>query len=134
MSDVMPGQILLDSLLEDKLAALEEKYPKPRLRQQVKIDEGWFDDWHYTEIEEPTEADVYYTVEYCNGNFYMFTYKAWANGWYKWDSWFKKWKEDPEGPVMWVRIPSRYRQKDVALADMVCTPIIIKGGNDGTKK
>lgn len=113
---MMPGQISLEALIQDKTQELEKKYPRPIVRQRDRIDEGWFDDWHYTEIEEPSQADVYYAVELFNDT-YMFTYKAWVNGWYKWDTWTKKWKQDPECPIMWVRIPSKYRQTDKSLRE-----------------
>ena len=105
----------------NKQKELEGKYPIPRLSPQLRRDEGWTDDWHYLEVEKPTENDVYYTIEVYK-DLYMYKYNAYTSGmWFWWDSWFKRWNRfnDDDVILAWVQIPSIYRQKDTSLHEML---------------
>lgn len=115
----MDGQITLEQFLDEKLQHLKKYYPIPRLSPKVRADEGWFDDWHYADIEQPTENDVYYTITLHHGSNYNYTYRAYANGkWFTWNAWNKEWEQVTElhsTLLAWVRIPSKYRQTDKSL-------------------
>ena len=52
-------QITLFDYMNEKKAEYEERYQIPRDYQKA---EGWHDDWHYTDLELPTESKVYYTI------------------------------------------------------------------------
>lgn len=115
----MDGQISLFDYQADKLKALKEKYPIPKLEKRWLDLEGWNDNWHYCEMEEPPETDVYYTISlFKSGNgseTYMYDHKAFHNGaWYHWDSWKKEFRKDYEGfyekTFAWVRLPNAHRK------------------------
>lgn len=110
----MEGQISIDDLIGAKLRVLEEQYPIPRLSRQIREEEGWFDDWHYTQIEEPLEIDAYYAIELF-GDCYIYSYWYWTDRWYKWNSSFFEWREARDEPFAWVKIPIEYRRRDMAL-------------------
>ena len=93
------------------------QYPIPRLPQKYLTEEGWWDDWHYTDEEQPTESNVYFTIRDCNG-YYMYSYfyySADEQKWYEADDWFKKWITPKINPFAWVGIPSKYLQVDKTL-------------------
>jgi hypothetical protein len=71
------GQLSIFDIPERK-AVLDAKYEIPRDYQQ---EEGWLDDWHYTEMELPKEHGIYYCIHHgLNSNIYNYTYMAWAYG------------------------------------------------------
>lgn len=108
------GQISLDDYISEKRKSLEEEYPIPRLSHKIRRDEGWYDDWHYSKIEEPQETDAYYTIKIFGDN-YIYTYCYWGDRWYEWNSSFEKWVEARNKPFAWVKIPSEYRRRDPSL-------------------
>jgi hypothetical protein len=100
-----------------KLQELEAKYQIPRTYQK---EEGWTDDWHYTELEVPEEHGIYYCIQYLyKTDHYNYTYMAWFHG-YWWayagygDKWLivnserRKWLQ----PFAWVRVPDLYYRTD----------------------
>ena len=118
----MDGQMTLMQYIDEteKLKELQEKYPIPRKYQK---EEGWIDDWHYTDLETPKESKVYYCIHLgFNSDFYMYTYMAWAYGhWWAWESYQKKWLFVNDGrrawmrPFAWVEIPDLYLRTDDCL-------------------
>ena len=76
--------------LPDRRKELDEKYDIPRKYQK---EEGWTDDWHYTELELPKENGIYYCIHYgLNSDFYSYTYMAWAYGhWWAYAGYGEKW-------------------------------------------
>jgi len=106
-----------ESKVPDKLAELEAKYQIPRKHQK---EEGWVDDWHYTEIETPKEHGIYYVIHYgYNADFYMYTYAAWFHGyWWKYAGYGDKWlicNDQPRKwmiPFAWVTVPDLYYRTD----------------------
>ena len=112
-------QITLFDYLDEKKAEYEKRYPIPKDYQKS---EGWHDDWHYTDLELPTESKVYYTISLTKDGNYFYTYKAYAYGrWWWWDSYGSKWKavhsprEDWMLPFAWVDIPDLYLRTDSSL-------------------
>lgn len=112
-------QITLFDYMNEKKAEYEERYQIPRSHQK---EEGWHDDWHYTDLELPTESKVYYTISLTKEGHYFYTYKAYAYGrWWWWDSYGSKWKaihsprQDWILPFAWVDIPDLYLQTDSGL-------------------
>lgn len=114
------GQITIDGYLQEKWQALEQKYPIPK-DEKYRSEEGWYDDWHYCEMEKPAEVDVYFGILISDGSeHYYYEYIAWAKDkWWFWDSWFHKWKDMPHfyTPLAWVKIPTLYLQKDAGLKE-----------------
>lgn len=110
----MDGQISLDEYIGAKKKSLADKYPIPRLNHHIRNDEGWYDDWHYTQIEDPCEVDAYYAIKLLKDS-YIYTYYYWANKWFEWNSSFEKWRVARDKPLAWVRIPREYRRRDPAL-------------------
>lgn len=113
-------QMTIDDLMQSKRHEFEQKYPIYRLPKATLREEGWVDDWHYAELENPEEDDVYYgiTLWGSDGNTYNYGYIAWVSnkGWYVWDSWKKTWKKNTLRNVLaWVQIPSLYRREDKGL-------------------
>lgn len=116
------GQVTIAQFLRIKAKEkeLQEKYPIPRTYQK---DEGWQDDWHYTEMELPKVSKVYYCIHKCfKSEHYMYTYMAWAYGhWWAWESYTKKWLFVNDGrrawmkPFAWVEIPDLYLRTDECL-------------------
>ena len=114
------GQMTFDDLLNNKKHELEQKHPIYRLPKETLREEGWVDDWHYAELENPDEDDVYYgiTLWGSDSNTYNYGYIAWVSnkGWYVWDSWKHVWRQNTHRNVLaWVRIPSLYRRVDKGL-------------------
>jgi hypothetical protein len=112
-------QITLFDYLDEKKAEYEKRYPIPRDYQK---EEGWHDDWHYTDLELPTESKVYYTIHLTKEGNYFYTYKAYAYGrWWWWDTYGGEWKaihsprQDWMIPFAWVDIPDLYLRTDSSL-------------------
>lgn len=109
----------VDKSFEERYAELDAKYEIPRKYQK---EEGWTDDWHYTELETPKEHGIYYCIHYgYNADFYMYTYMAWAYGhWWAYAGYGTKWLIIREGtrrdewmrPFAWVTVPDLYYRKD----------------------
>ena len=111
------GQMTINEWMLDK--SIEEKYPIPKPNDRNRALEGWSDDWHYCDIESPSEPDVYYGI-LLFGDCYIYTYIAWAkNKWWQWDSYKMEWKSVAHfnKPLAWTQIPVLYRQKDTSLHD-----------------
>ena len=93
-------------------ADLDKRYDIPRDHQK---EEGWTDDWHYTELENPKESGVYFVIELSKYGNYMYTYQAWAFGhWWWFDSYTKKYHRISDvcfahrKPFAWVTVPNSY--------------------------
>lgn len=114
----MDGQMTIFDYLTDILKELELKYPIPRLDKKWRDEEGWCDDWHYCQIEQPEVDDIYCgIVYYTKEEYYNYTYLLWIGTrqkWYIFDSWWKKWIEPRQGtfPLAWVRVPKFFREND----------------------
>ena len=91
------------------------QYPIPRLPKKYLTEEGWWDDWHYTDEEQPAESNVYFAIQDFHGC-YMYTYMYYSEerGWFGADDWFKTWRKRGD-PFAWVGIPSKYMQVDKTL-------------------
>lgn len=125
----MDGQISIFDYCDSRLQRLKDKYPIPRLSKDILSEEGWIDDWHYCEIEEPDEVGVYFTIsELSNSEYWTYTYRAWAFGkWWHWDFWTHKFRQETfKQPFAWVRIPSKYLRVDKSLKDMLGLEGIVK--------
>ena len=113
----MDGQISIFDYQTDRLSELEAKYPIPREYQK---EEGWTDDWHYTELELPKNQGIYYCIHLgFNSDFYMYTYMAWAYGyWWAYAGYGNKWlivnspRRQWMKPFAWVEVPDLYYRKD----------------------
>ena len=69
------GQLNIFDVIADKKKELDKKYDIPRDYQK---EEGWTDDWHYTEMETPKEHGIYYCITHLfNSEHYNYTYMAW---------------------------------------------------------
>jgi hypothetical protein len=103
--------------LPDRKKELDAKYDIPRKYQQ---EEGWTDDWHYTELELPKENGIYYCIHYgLNSDFYNYTYMAWAYGhWWAYAGYGEKWllvrgdRHKWMEPFAWVTVPDLYYRTD----------------------
>ena len=118
----MDGQISIFDYCDSRLQRLKDTYPIPRLSKEILSEEGWIDDWHYCEIEEPDEVGVYFTIsELSNSEYWTYNYRAWAFGkWWHWDYWTHKFRQETfKQPFAWVRIPSKYLRVDKSLKDML---------------
>lgn len=121
-------QITLFDYMNEKKAEYEKRYQIPRGYQEA---EHWHDDWHYTDLELPTESKVYYVIHKCfKSEHYNYTYEAYAySRWWWWDSYGSKWKaihsprEDWMLPFAWVDIPDLYLRTDECLQVMLETMI-----------
>ena len=118
-SNTIKGQISLFDYQEQKRKEIEKLLPIPKLDKRWIEQEQWIDDWHYCELEEPPETDVYYTISLFtsrNGSeTYIYNHKAFYNGnWYHWDSWKKEFRKDYPGfyekTFAWVRLPNVHRK------------------------
>ena len=113
----MDGQISIFDYQTDRLSELEAKYPIPR---EYQIEEGWTDDWHYTELELPKKQGIYYCIHYgFNSDFYMYSYMAWAYGyWWAYAGYGTKWlivnspRREWMKPFAWVEVPDLYYRTD----------------------
>lgn len=118
------GQLNIADYLSDQRKRMEEKYQIPRNKKWQR-EEGWSDDWHYTELETPPESKVYYTIHQFK-NSYIYGYSAWAKGfWWYFDSYGKKWNpirpdlKEIRIPFAWVEIPGLYMKVDTSLHEML---------------
>ena len=127
----MNGQMTIFDYCENRQSDLEKRYQIPRLSKDILSEEGWCDDWHYCEIEEPDEAGVYFTISE-HGEYYHYNYRAWAvNQWWWWDSWCHKFRpETDRQPFAWVRIPSKYLRVDKSLKERLGMEGIIGYGEN----
>lgn len=113
------GQINIYDWLKDEKPTkekLDAKYEIPRDHQK---EEGWTDDWHYTELETPKEHGIYYCIHYgLNSDFYNYTYMAWAyDHWWAYAGYGDKWLIVNERrkwlhPFAWVTVPDLYYRTD----------------------
>ena len=116
----MDGQLTIFDYQTDRRKELEKRLPIPRLDKKYLDEEGYIDDWHYCELEQPEYTDVYWTISLSKRHeYYHYEYKAFARGvWWYWCSWRKQWFID-DGSVhqifAWMQIPSKYRQVDKSL-------------------
>lgn len=96
---------------------LDAKYGIPRDYQK---EEGWTDDWHYCEIEQPKEHGIYYVIHHgLNNEYYNYTYMAWAYGhWWNYAGYGEKWllvrgdRRKWMEPFAWVTVPDLYYRTD----------------------
>ena len=110
---------IFDYMMELKQRSFRQRYPIPPLPQKYLTEEGWWDSWHYTDEEKPTESNVYYTIHDFH-DCYMYSYfyySAESDKWYEADTWFKKWVEALIQPFAWVGIPSKYMSVDRGLQE-----------------
>lgn len=121
----MDGQISIFDYQDQRKREIAKRLPIPPIDKKYREAEGWCDDWHYCELEEPPVDDVYFTISTSkDSEYYYYHYKAWARGcWWHWDSWKKEFRKDYEKfyetTFAWVRIPSLYLQVDKALHVML---------------
>lgn len=108
------GQISLFDL--QKVQELDKKYDIPRDYQK---EEGWTDDWHYTELELPTEHSIYFCITELKGGHYNYTYMAWFHGyWWAYAGYGTKWlivngeRRNWLKPFAWVKVPDLYYRTD----------------------
>ena len=95
---------------------LDAKYEIPRNYQK---EEGWTDDWHYTELETPEEPNIYYCINILHpSGHYNYTYMAWAyDHWWMYAGYGEKWmiindRREKETPFAWVTVPDLYYRTD----------------------
>lgn len=112
------GQLnIFDVIQTDELKRqLDAKYDIPRDHQK---EEGWTDDWHYTEMETPTETGIYYCITLLKSGYYNYTYMAWAYGhWWAYAGYGEKWllirgnRHKWLEPFAWVTVPDLYYRTD----------------------
>ena len=101
----------------EQKAALDAKYEIPRDHQK---EEGWTDDWHYTEMETPTETGIYFCITHgLNSDYYNYTYMAWFHdNWWAYAGYGEKWllvrgdRRKWMEPFAWVTVPDLYYRTD----------------------
>ena len=102
----MDGQISIFDYQDQRKREIAKRLPIPPLEKKYIDQEGWCDDWHYCELEEPPEMG-------------------------HWDSWKKEFRKDYEKfyetTFAWVRIPSLYLRVDKSLHEMLGLKGIIGG-------
>ena len=111
------GQLNIFDVIADKKKELDKKYDIPRDYQK---EEGWTDDWHYTEMETPKEHGIYYCITHLfNSEHYNYTYMAWAYGhWWAYAGYGTKWllvrgeRRKWMQPFAWVTVPDLYYRTD----------------------
>ena len=111
------GQLNIFDVIADKKKELDKKYDIPRDYQK---EEGWTDDWHYTEMETPKEHGIYYCITHLfNSEHYNYTYMAWAYGhWWAYAGYGTKWllvrgeRREWMLPFAWVTVPDLYYRTD----------------------
>lgn len=54
-------QLNLFDYIQDLQTAAERKWDIP-VDQKRRAEEGWIDNWHYTELENPPEPNIYYCI------------------------------------------------------------------------
>ena len=112
-------QMTIEQLLNDKRQEYDDKYQIPRTNQK---EEGWQDDWHYTDIETPPKTDIYYCIQKdfkSETGFYNYTYMAWIfNHWWAYSGYGTKWllvrgeRRKWMRPFAWVEVPDLYYRED----------------------
>ena len=102
--------------------SLREEYDIQLPKKKYQEEDGYCDVWHYTDEEQPTDMDIYYTVQAWFGD-PVWTYSAYADGkWYYWNTTLEKWNQI-EGSALkisvicWMQIPVNQRRKDKSLKD-----------------
>jgi len=115
----MDGQITIFEYQDQRRREIEKRLPIPRIDKKYLDEEGYCDVWHYCELEEPKETNVYWTISVSKNDYYHYNYKAFARGvWWRWCSWRKQWYVDDDfidKIFAWMEIPLRYRQVDKSL-------------------
>lgn len=105
---------------------LDKKY---KLSRKYKDEDGWSDDWHYSEMELPTEAGIYFCAsslpdsEYYNFRYLAFAHKHW---WVNVRTDRVKWylldedciRDRSSIPFAWMMIPDKYQRNDETLHRM----------------
>ena len=97
---------------------LDKKY---KLSRKYKDEDGWPDDWHYSEMELPAEAGIYFCASPLpDSEYYNFRYLAWAHK-HWWVNlgiggkvkWYLLDEDDIRTrssiPFAWMMIPDKYR-------------------------
>ena len=94
---------------------LDAKYDIPRTHQK---EEGWTDDWHYTELELPDKHDIYYCISKLPEGHYNYTYMAWFHEhWWAYAGYGTQWlicnaRIEQWLPFAWVTVPDLYYRTD----------------------
>lgn len=99
---------------------LDKKY---KLSRKYKDEDGWPDDWHYSEMELPTEAGIYFCAsplpdsKYYNFRYLAFAHKHWWVNlgigkvkWYLLDEDSIRMRNSI--PFAWMGIPDKYRDDE----------------------
>lgn len=100
---------------------LDAKY---KLSRKYKDEDGWPDDWHYSEIELPAEPGIYFCASPLPDSvYYNFRYLAWAHK-HWWVNlgiggkvkWYLLDEDDIRTrssiPFAWMMIPNKYRDDE----------------------
>ena len=111
-------QLNLFDYIQDLQTAVKEKWDIP-VDKKRRAEERWVDDWHYTELENPPEPNIYYCITLLKSGYYNYTYMAYAFGhWWAYAGYGTKWlfvhgrREEWLKPFAWVRVPDLYMQTD----------------------
>lgn len=103
---------------------LDAKY---KLSRKYKDEDGWSDDWHYSEMELPAEPGIYFAASPLPDSvYYNFRYLAWAHkhwwvnlgigGKVKWYLLDEDCIRDRSSiPFAWMMIPDKYQRNDESL-------------------
>jgi hypothetical protein len=96
---------------------LDKKY---KLSRKYKDEDGWPDDWHYSEMELPAEPGIYFAAsplpdsKYYNFRYLAFAHKHWWVNvrtdrvkWYLLDE--DCFRDRSSIPFSWMMIPEKYR-------------------------
>lgn len=107
------GQLSIFDIKASRLKELQEKYPIPDVPEIASKE------WHYTEIEQPTETGVYWCIcEIPNSIYWNYIYMAYTDRWWRYDDWQHKWKRTNVGyfadldPIAWAEIPAIQLRRD----------------------
>ena len=105
---------------------LDKKY---KLSRKYKDEDGWSDDWHYSEMELPAEPGIYFAASPLpDSKYYNFRYLAWAHKhwwvnvridrvkWYLLDE--DCIRDRGDIPFAWMEIPDKYQREDETLHRM----------------
>ena len=106
---------------------LDAKY---KLSRKYKDEDGWPDDWHYSEMELPTETGIYFCASpLSDSKYYNFRYLAWSHKhwwvnlgisgkvkWYLLDEDDIRMRNSI--PFAWMEIPDKYQREDETLHRM----------------
>lgn len=115
-----PVQISLFDYIQDLQTAVERKWDIPVPDEKCRAEEGWIDKWHYTELENPPEPNIYYCITLLKSGYYNYTYMAWAYGhWWAYAGYGTKWlfaeierRKEWMKPFAWVKVPDLYLRTD----------------------